>query len=274
MSRREKLFDRLDALEARFRILLSSELERETRDIVSGYLLDKRRSGYRSTRKSEEIDDVEDEILALRSRTGESVADSWVSIANEIAARDSTANDVRYNQRIPRAAVVLILGSLRGADGVPQTKEVVRASLTAQKGSTGYRFNKDVLTKGLSYPIKRQALDQVILESGTEEIGYVWYARRQYISSRRPLEDDEFREGELLLRADFRTSNGGGQIDLHLYALPSSETPGLKPHIEKIVLPTLLVWLKTAKSASVEWRSRTNFLEIGWQLGELVVRRG
>lgn len=279
MSRRQKLFERIDTLESQFRVLLAEELEDEIKGGFRPYLRDKRRGGTYSSREMLPIELVEQEIVELRQKLEESIDDSWVSVVNEMASRGAAgANDELYSwRRIPKGTSSFILELIRRPAKVSEVKEAIQSLLTSQRGVTAYNFTKEALTKGLSYPIKRKDLDQTLQDSGTDEIYSVSYDRRPLIPARHANERTEARrasdlkEGEILFRASYRVWNSKSNLSLSLYGVPSTETIRLKPHIHKTALPTLRNWLASAKSASHEWRAGSHTLTVGWRLGELEI---
>ena len=198
-------------------------------------------------------------------------------LAEELARRGPT-NSGRWwsSGRIHKKAARTILSSLRSG-GIASVKKTIESCLTGRKGVTVYGFSKDGLSKGLSYPIKRKALDQAIKVSGTDEIRHVYYSRKPFEYPKHhhrwkdTLSEEGFRPGECLLEASFNIWDAVVDVSIHVYGMPSSEIKCLKPHLKKKALPALTEWLKMAKSADIEWRSKGHELRIGWHLGEMLI---
>lgn len=244
------------------------------------YLWFKRGGGAYSARELLPIEVVEREINALREKLDESISDSWVSVANELTQRSSTAGDNWFSfRRIPKATAGTILMALRKPAGVEEAKRLIRSILTEQKGVTAYDFRKEALTKGLSYPIKRTDLNEAIIASRNNEIDSVYYARSSQSAvwyRRKPTDatsSGKWGKGELLLRALYRVRHEKSCLSIDVCGVPSTETGRLKPHIRKVILPTMCEWLAMAKSADPQWRSQEHSLSICWRFGKLLIFR-
>ncbi len=103
-----------------------------------------------------------------------------------------------------------------------------------------YSFDKAKLPRGLSFPLRRSALDTVLLEAGVTGIHCVYHWVRQ--------------GGEVLLRADFcgegrRGWAAAGLTSITVYAVPSGERKQAESCLVSEVLPRMAFWLKDLEQA-------------------------
>lgn len=122
-----------------------------------------------------------------------------------------------------------------------------------------YNFHKWKIPKGLSYPIKRSILDEILESSGTNRIKQISFSSGQGANT--------------IFWANFigegHNKPTAGDIGLYLYAVPSVE----RKHTEEILIkqgfPKLVKWLKKIETAGEGWRSKTRLFEIHLKDGEL-----
>jgi hypothetical protein len=123
-----------------------------------------------------------------------------------------------------------------------------------------YPFDKTKLPKGLSYPLKRSALDAALENAGVSQIHVVYFWTRE--------------SGNVVMRAEFcgESKKGwfaAGQSSITLYAVPSIERKETETLLIKEGLPKLCEWLKHAEDAGNTWRDKTHNLKIECANGKL-----
>lgn len=122
-----------------------------------------------------------------------------------------------------------------------------------------YDFHKWKIPKSLSYPIKRSVLDNILEDSGTDRIKWMYFSIRA--------------SGNIVIRANFvgeaHKTISIGNVGLSIYAVPSEERKQTEDLLIKKGFPKLVQWLKKLETAGEGWRSKTRLFEIHCEDNEL-----
>lgn len=119
-----------------------------------------------------------------------------------------------------------------------------------------YEFSKDKTPKGLSYPIKRSVLDEILKKSGTERIKWIYFSLGN-------------QKTNIIIWANFigeaHKIGSAGNIGLHFYAVPSEQRKDIEKLLIEQGFPKLLNWLKNIETLGESWCSKTRLFEIHYQ---------
>ncbi|MBS1793141.1 MAG: hypothetical protein JSS81_04770 [Acidobacteria bacterium] len=126
-----------------------------------------------------------------------------------------------------------------------------------------YGFDKHKLPKGMSYPLKRSALDAALKGNGISQVHVVYYWLRQ--------------SGHNVMRADYlgESKKGwatAGQSSITLYAVPSDERKQTENLILSEALPRLCEWLKKIEVGGNSSRFKDQHLVIECSENKLFFR--
>jgi hypothetical protein len=121
-----------------------------------------------------------------------------------------------------------------------------------------YHFDKAKLPRGMSFPLKRSALDAALAAAGVSKILCVYYWRRQ--------------GGHNVLRADYcgeghREMAAAGLASITVYAVPSEERQATERALLSEVLPAVMRWLGDLERAGNTRRGVDQYFVAAWQDG-------
>jgi hypothetical protein len=121
-----------------------------------------------------------------------------------------------------------------------------------------YSFHKSRIGKGISYPLKRTALDIAIEEARIEKLGWVYYQRSN---------------GAYVLRAyrfgDSSKGLGAGLATIIVCSVASSTRKVVENAILNEGLPRLLGWLRNIETAGNTRRGSDQFFAASYVDGAL-----
>lgn len=122
-----------------------------------------------------------------------------------------------------------------------------------------YDFHKSKISKELSYPIKRSALDKILEDSGTNRIKWISFSNN--------------RRENIIIWANFvgeaHKTDSAGNIGIIIYPIPSDERKQTEEMLIKEGFPKFIEWLKKLETLGEGWRSKTRLFEIECKNGEL-----
>ena len=125
-----------------------------------------------------------------------------------------------------------------------------------------YAFDRAQIPKGLSYPLKRSALDAALAAGSITALAAVYFWMRQ--------------RGDLVLRANYsgethRDAAGAGQATVRVYAGPAPERHATEVALLQEGVPRLVAWLRAANVAGNVWRASDHHLTMRYDAGRLHV---
>ena len=134
-----------------------------------------------------------------------------------------------------------------------------------------YKFEKARLPRGLSFPLKKRALDAALVDAGVAEVYAISCLRGD-------LKPGEMLDGRIVLRADFygrsrRRLRAGGRASIEIRAVPSAERRAVEETLMSEVLPRMGRWLRRLElepSDSTRGGDDQHFVAL-WRAGTLLI---